>query len=356
MDIVFWIRSLLLPVREVFPIEAASTLGLLLFGLSWVQRRSIVALPQGRRRSTLGTIGIAGAAAVLAVGTAASYVSAANPITGWGGWWLRPAPLLAVALALVIFTVMLRREPLPAPGERAIAPRRHWWSFAPSPLLWTTGITAALLLLTATWQTAIGVPLPKDGDTYGVGPTVHGPPAYMELQHGFGYVWGAGWPNHALTLIALALSGAALVLVLSGDANRPVFARVTAAEVRQDRAATARIVTLIALGGALLTLGAVWAFIGFNGDRFVMLGEPDANGAADAMIGSRYQDFAGILHLGGYLVQGLGAALLMRLAVDTWRELRAGRRRATSLSGDPAATANVASQTVKPLRETGSRR
>jgi hypothetical protein len=46
------------------------------------------------------------------------------------------------------------------------------------------------------------------------------------------------------------------------------------------------------------------------------------------------------MHRGGYLVQGLGAALMLRLAVDTVRALRArGAARDAAPAADPAVSA-----------------
>lgn len=35
---------------------------------------------------------------------------------------------------------------------------------------------------------------------------------YVQFQNGLGYFDGAGWPNHLMTLIAVALTGIALAL------------------------------------------------------------------------------------------------------------------------------------------------
>lgn len=323
MDFLGWLRFALGGFFDLIPVETALVLGLILFALSWITPRRLLSLPSsGRRVRVLLWAGIAGPIALVAVATVTSWLAATDPITRSGGWWQRPAPLLAAALVVSITALALRAEPLPAPGERAISPRRRWWAFAPRPLLWTTLAVAVALLLTSAWQTAVGVALPAEAKRYGVGPEATGLPEFMSMQGGMGYVWGAGWPNHLATLLALAAATIALILSLGADANRPVFARITAPEVRAERSATARVLVLIALGGALLTLGAVWAHVGFIGEIKVGL-EPDAEGQPSVIIGTGYRDIASLMHRGGYLVQGLGAALMLRLAVDTVRALRA---------------------------------
>lgn len=331
------------------PLEVALTLGVIFFALSWIRPRAIVSIPtSGRRASALARLGIIGALAVLAVGTATSWLATIDPVafTGhtWtraGGWWQRPAPLLASAVVLFTAGIALRREPLPAPGERAISPGRRWWTFTPRAPLWLTAGAAALLLVTSAWQTVIGVALPEGANRYGIGPENTGLPEFMRMQEGMGYVWGAGWPNHLATLIVIAVALAALILALGRDANRPLFARSSAAEVREERETTARILVLLTLGGMLLTLGTVWAHTGFIGTIGVSVYE-DTGGQGRPerfVVGTGYRDIAPIMHLGGYVVQGLGAALLLRLTVDTLRArgtlLR--MRRAGDPDGSPAA-------------------
>lgn len=336
MEVIHWLFSALRTVFVVFPLEVATTLGLVFFGLSWVHRRAIVTLPSGQRLRTLVIVGTGGTLAVLAVATLTSWLPTLAPVTNSGGWWQRPAPLVAVMLVLFAACVLLLREPRLTTGERAVAPRRRWWSYAPAAPLWTAGVLAFLLFITVVWQISIGVSLPEGADRYGIGPDDHGIPAYMELHQGFGYVWGAGWPNHLATLIALVLTLAVFLLTLSVNAYRSVFATATAINFRQSQFATAQILTFMTLGGVLLTLGAVWAFVGFNGDRSISVGVPETDGTVALNLGTGYQDIAEVMHLGGYVVQGLGAALLMRLAVDVWREFLA-KRPALRKAGLPTA-------------------
>ena len=331
MDVVEWLLFSLRSLLGIFPIEVAATLGLVFFGLSWIRRRPIVTLPTGRCLKSLVLVGTGGALVVLVIASLTSWLPTLDPDTNAGGWWQRAVPLFTVILVFVAATPRLMREPAITAGERTITPRRHWWSYAPAALLWATGVLVLLLLLTLVWQIAIGVPLPDGADRYGIGPSTHGAPVYMEIHQGFGYVWGAGWPNHLATLIALILSFLALVLTLNIDANQSVFARTSAIELRQSQLATARILTTILLGGVLLALGAVWAFVGFNGDRAIGVGIPEDDGTLTFNLGTGYQDFAGVMHWDGYVIQGLGAAVLLRLAVDVWREYRSKRASLTDL-------------------------
>lgn len=122
----------------------------------------------------------------------------------------------------------------------------------------------------------------------------------------------------------LALAG--FVLVLGRDANRAVRARQNATEIRVERTATARLLTMLLLSGALLTLGAVWTFITFAGDRAVSWGPGSAGTTPELILGSGMQAIVPLLRIGGYLVQGVGAALLLRIVVDSCRGLRMLRR------------------------------
>ncbi|MFT4231655.1 MAG: hypothetical protein QM606_02610 [Leucobacter sp.] len=320
-----WITWLLRTIlMHLPPIEMALTLGAIFFALSWLRPRRIVSLPaSGRRAETLAWLGIAGSLIVVGVGSLTSWLATLNPSFSGDGWWQRPAPLLAAAAVMAIAVIALHREPLPSPGERLIAPRRRWWHFAPRVPLWITATAGTLLLLMAGWQTLIGVSAPRDADHYGIGPGWTQLPGYTPIAQG--YFWGAGWPNHLATLVALVLAATAFALVLGGDANRPVPARRTAAQIAEEREATARLITFIGLGAVLLTLGAVWAFVGFVGQISIGIGLDELRQPV-IEVGTGYGAFAPFMHLGGYVVQGIGAAVLLRLATDTLRALLAGRR------------------------------
>ncbi|MBL3698573.1 hypothetical protein [Leucobacter luti] len=326
MDALNWLRTLLWQAKEIFPIEVALTLGLAFFALSWVVPRRLVSLPSRERRaSALTWLGICGSLALLAVATGTSwlgYRAGVVDASGFDGWWRRPAPLLAAALVVALGAAVLSREPRPAPGERALAPRRHWWAFTPRAPLWTAIGAAGVLALTAGWHTLIGVSAPAGANRFGIVPEATDLPVYFTVLGGSGYAAGAGWPNHLVTLLAIGAAAAALCTALAADANRPASARVSAADTRAERTATARMMVLLVLGGLLLTLGAVCAFIGFAGDRSIgidLIMAPADPDALPVFGGSDYQAFAPLMHRGGYVIQGLGAALLLRLAVDTVR-------------------------------------
>ncbi|QIM17009.1 hypothetical protein G7067_12305 [Leucobacter insecticola] len=204
MDILQLTVSFLRRILTVFPVEIALTLGVVIFAISLLRWRPIVTLPTRARHSALAGIGIAGPLFVLAVATAAEWLSMTDSFTRTGGWWQRPAPLFAAALVVAVSALALRSSPLPAPGERAISPRRRWWVFTPRTPLWVSIGIAALLLLTTAWHTAIGVSMPEGANRYGVGPENDGLPSFMRMQGDMGYIWGAGWPNHLATLLILA--------------------------------------------------------------------------------------------------------------------------------------------------------
>ena len=338
MDPLNWLISTLRTAKDLFPIEIALTLGVVFFALSWVVRRPLVTLPTGGgRASVLTWLGIFGALAILAVATLTNWLAYRFPFetTGFDGWLRRPAPLLAASLIIGIGASVLWREPLPAPGERALAPRRKWWAFTPPLPSWITAGAAAALVATTGWHTLIGVSAPADANRFGNVPEQTDLPVYFEMLGGSGYVAGAGWPNHLATLIAVALAAVVLVLALAQDAHRPVSARITAADTRSERTATARVMVFLILGALLLTLGAVWAYVGFAGDRSVgsdFLTDSrgiDSDSTAETpvyFLGSNYQAFAGLMHKSGFVLQGIGAAILLRLATDTVRAALARTR------------------------------
>lgn len=341
------------------PVEIAATLGVLFFALSWVRPRRIVSLPSsGRRARTLFRIGVFGALSIVVVATLTSLLSflfAFPDPTGFGGWWRRPAPLIATIAVIAAAALALRTEPLPAPGERTIAPRRRWWTFSPRVPLWAAILSAALLFVTSAWQGLIGVSAPASANLYGNVPEPTDLPLFMVMQGGMGYVAGAGWPNQLLTLMALAGIVVALILTLGHDANRPIHARISVASVQEERTATARMLVWITLGGLLLTLGAVWAHTGFIGQIIVGVFEDngDQPGADRFVVGTGYQDIADWMHKGGYIVQGIGAAILLRLSVDTWRARRA-RRAAASGDAPEAISPSSAGAAGSPTVEAHS--
>ena len=318
-------------VHDLLPLEVAITFGLILFALSWVRPRPIVSLPQaGRRRDIFVWAGVAGSLLVVVVATAVSAIAVStSDASGFDGWWRRPAPLFVATLVVAAAAVALRRMPLPAPGELAIVPRRPWYAFASRTVLWISGITATLLALTAVWQIAIATTAPEDGPFFGNVPDYTNLPIYMLFNSGYGYLSGAGWPNHLATLVALALACAVFFAVLHTDANRPVFARSSASSVRSERELTARLFTFILLGGLITTLGAVWMHTGSSGQALVGLDEQwvsDNQSYPRILVAGGYDAFARPMNLLGYALQGGGVAFLLRLSVDTARAARATRR------------------------------
>jgi len=317
-------------LKELLPLEDAMTFGLALFVLSWVRPRRTVWLPPvGHRRTTLVWAGTAGSLLVVAVATwVSAHGVSAFAGSGFDGWWRRPAPLVAATLVVAAAGLALRRAPLPALGERVISPRRAWHTFASRALLWVSGITATALAVTALWQIAIATSAPQDGPFLGTVPKYTTLPIYMSFNSAYGYVAGAGWPNHLPTLIAIAIAIAVFFVVLRADVDRPLFARSSAPSVRVERESTARMFGLILLAGLITTLGAVWMHTGHAGTSAIGL---DVQWGAEnhpdrILIGGSYSAIARPMNLTGYLLQGAGVAFALRIAVDTMRAAARTRR------------------------------
>jgi len=318
-------------IQNLLPLEVAITFGLVLFAVSWVRPRRIVSLPQaGQRAATLAWAGLAGSLLVVGVATTVSAIAESTyDASGFDGWWRRPAPLFAATLVVAAAAVALRGVPLPAPRERTMLPRRPWHAFAPRTLLWISGITATVLALTAGWQVLIATTAPVDGPFFGHVPEYTNLPIYMAFNSGYGYLSGAGWPNHLATLLALVLAAAVFLAALRQDANRPMFARASAASVRSERDLTARLFTFILIGGLVTTLGAVWMHTGSAGQASVGLDEKWVSATESyprIFIAGGYDAIARPMNLMGYALQAGGVAFLLRLSVDTVRALLATRR------------------------------
>ncbi|PRY67266.1 hypothetical protein B0I08_107162 [Glaciihabitans tibetensis] len=342
-------------------LEVAITFGLIFFALSWVMPRRLITLPvippsvmtlpvntlsattlpaTVARRSILVWTGIAGSLLVVAVATVASALAARRgeyQYTGVDGWLGRPAPLLTAITVVAVAALVLRRSRLPEPGARGIAPRRPWHAFAPRPVLWATAVLATLVALTALWQSVIGMVAPEAGPFFGRTTDHTDLPIYMTFNQGYGYIAGVGWPNYLATFVVLAIAAVVLFLALRSDANRPVLARSSFVGVRVEREQTARLLTLIVLGGLVTTLGAVWMHAGSIGQVSVSF---DQRWVSEDVsyprihFGGGYDAFARPLNLAGYAFQGIGVALLLRIATDTTRSALKLRRAGTDAPSD----------------------
>lgn len=327
--------TFLFAVKQFLPLEVALTFGVALFALSWLRPRRIVALPgPGLRRTVLVWVGTAGAIAVAAAATVASSLNVViSDASGFDGWWRRPAPVATAALVLVAAALVMRRVPLPAPGERAISPRRAWTEFAPRLPLRIGAVAASLVILTAAWQIVIATTAPSSGPFFGHVPDYSPLPIYTSFNSGFGYVSGAGWPNHLATIVVVGLAALVLVLVLRADANRPLLARSTAPSVRPERESTALLFTLVMLSGIVATFGAVWMHVGSSGTSLVGLDQywvsEDVSNTR-VFINGGYSAIAQPMNLAGYVLQGAGVALALRIAVDTVRAVFASRTSSTT--------------------------
>ncbi|MBP1325606.1 hypothetical protein JOF28_000838 [Leucobacter exalbidus] len=318
------------------------------FLLSWVYPRRLLTIPgRNPRTTTLTALGIIGAGFVVAVASYTSwqsYLYAFPDPSGFGGWWRRAAPLAAVAVVLLLALLLLRREPRSRTGGHAIAPHHRWDAFARPAQLWTAVALAVLLLGTNIWQSLLGVSAPEGANFYG-NTTAHPTqlPIYLPFQGGTGYLAGVGWPNHLGSILALVITTLLLIVALNDSANRPLPVQLPAAEARAQRTATSAMLLWITLGGLLLTLGAVWAHAGFIGEFTGVVTQYDPEQVAPGSqqpftAGTGYHDIAFIMHKGGYVIQGLGAALLLRVMTDTLRARR------FSAGGSPAQSAAKTSE------------
>ncbi|MBL3686456.1 hypothetical protein D3248_05750 [Leucobacter zeae] len=326
-------------------IETPIIIGLVLFSLSWLRRNPWVSLPRdARRRSVLAGVGFWGAIAIAAVAGTVGCIAAFSGYepSGVAGWWRRPAPMAAAALVIGIAAMLLARHPLPAPGERAISPRRSATAFAPKGRLWLLLGAAALLGITSVWQGCTTSLLPNGAQMVGR-PTENGgtlitavPDTDRVLPVGpfVDTPAGGGWLNNGVTLAVLVVLIAVLLLALSGDANRPIHARTSAPGITEDRQRTAKLFVLLALGGVLITLGMLWMYVGYLGGWSVTLEatNENASGLPSDEVGfvslaPSFAAFASSLRFGGWFLQGVGFALLLRIAVDARRSNRHESRR-----------------------------
>lgn len=353
MEIASWLRLALHAVPTQL-LETPLIIGLVLFAATWVHRHPWIALPRSaRRRALLVGLGSFGPLAVVGVALITGAIAAFSGYddTGVAGWWRRPAAMAAAALVIGIAAFMLSREPIPAPGDRVIAPRRRWWSFAPKTLLWLGGVAAVLLAVTSTWQGFTTTLLPAGGRLVGR-PTPDGgleiaPAASSEqgLPDGpfVDNPAGGGWLNNGVTLLALLALLAVLIVTLARDANRPL-ARNEVPSIAEARKATARLLVLLALGGVLITLGMLWMYVGYLGSWSVIVEtatetSQSVPAGSTGFVGLRpeFAAFAEIFRYGGWLLQGLGVAILLRLACDTWR----ASRKASETTLAPAALSPI---------------
>lgn len=339
--------SVTVAIRELLqflpPLEVALTIGVALFLLSWLLPRRIVSFAvTGQRATILAWTGLAGPLLVVLVATATSAIAATTQdLSGFAGWWRRPAPLLVASLVIGAAALALRTTQLPPAGQRAILPRRPWHRFASRPLLRVAAAGAALLALTGLWQIVTATSAPEDARFFGDVAHHTTLPIYLSFHNQYGYVAGAGWPNHLATLLVLVLSGLVLVAALRADASRPLPARASAAAVHGEREPIARLFVLILLGGLAATLGAVWMHVGAIGQVLVGVDEQWLAGGESHsilyLVGG-YDAIAWPMNLVGHVLQGAGVALLLRVAVDTARAaLETRRARVPELAGEASA-------------------
>lgn len=309
-------------------------LGAVVLALTFVRPRGWVRLPvESTRRTLLARFGTLAPLCLIMVATICGVLVALFRGFTWSGYvngaWFRAAVPLTLVALLGVTLLRLRREPQPTVGERAILPRRPWHGFSPRSLIAIIGVTITLYLATELWQAAVG-PEPRElhnavgGDR--VLKNVGGaPPTAL------------GWENHAASLLGILLVVVMLLWLLKYDASRPVPSHAPLAEVASERKMTARLVCQITLGGTLLALGVVWLHTWAPTTEYVEIREGRSGHSGDMII-SHFHGLVGVLRAMGWVFQGLGAGLLLRLLVDTVRSARAARTTHDSTSPRADAT------------------
>lgn len=300
---------------QLLPFSAtALVVGLLCFALSWIRPQPWLSFAgAGERTALLRLSGALGAGFVLIVALLAQIALLAMQ-TLWfdAGTWYRPLPLVTTLLAIAAIGLATSRAPRPGADAPTIAPRRPWHAFAPKPALWAGAGAGALLIAATVWQGLLPrhtEQLPELGGNQGVfhlGGSAISPP------------WAFGWAGNAPTLVAVAALFAVWIWALAADVGRPVE---PAAAAGPARTATARLVCGVALAGLTLGLGTVWSQVWAPPTWAVFMEEPGVG--RGTFIGSDYRGLVDVVTVLGRALQGVGIALLARIAIDSWR---AGRR------------------------------
>lgn len=334
---------LLNTIIDFAPIEIATTVGLPLFAMSWFWRRSLVPAQFVAPRARLvAWLGFGGAGAVLVTGIVMSVLAWRDPFFRWSEGWWRAAPVFVAAIALAALWVAVSRAKSPTLGLNSIAPQRSWRTYLPAGLAGGAVAIAFATVATTCWQMLAGRTPPAGADLYGFTAPDSNLPLYMEVSPGMGYIGGAGWPHHLALTVAVILALVAWACALKADANQGIAADQSLPGGRGTRTVVARIATLVLTGALLMAFGALWARVGFIGEFSLTqstIEQPDGTLLVNAQVGSSYAAFAAGMKLLGYLCQGIGAALLMRLIVDTARGLRGSKTSGPARGTQTPATA-----------------
>lgn len=335
-------------------LRGPATICVLVFALSWIVRRhSVILAGSARRIRTLKRVGIIGPLAILLahsiLGTIALFWPVGAPMPRWlpflpvtlvAETLNRPVALTAAAILLFIALLAFHREPVPPPGQRALSPKRAWYSYTPKTLLWAGLAVALLILFTSLWQAFAHTGTGSVEYLSNIGKT---DPRRIPSSDPVGPPGAFGLASNAPAIVALFLLGGTLISTLSIDANRPTPLGGNASEVRASRVSTARLLTWITFGALLLGLGAVlvaaWPPITYAVD----VGDRE-EGTAGLFYGSSFQGMVDLMRMLAPILQGVGAALLLRVSVDTARAARALPEQQNPLDWDPATTTVQAKQ------------
>lgn len=251
---------------------------------------------QHRRRSRLAAGIVAGTLVLLVI---------ANRLPGfvWPDWyfWLHVAPVfisMASVAALLLAPISTPKSPAGAATQLELSPRTLWsfgrrWWFA----VWI--VTTAVLALTVVFAGLLSSVDENGNHTL----------LTVAMGEASASTTFLGWFYGVPLLLGLAGSTVVTLLALTGIA-RPPLAGESQTKALDGLLRRTRVRTVLALGtgAVLVTLGMVWKLLS-NAAR--MTGGVASGTAGQIDVGTSFAALAIPLWVGGYLVYGVGFALLL---------------------------------------------
>lgn len=229
------------------------------------------------------------------------------------GWLYRSGPLLATALAVLLAALLLRRSSRNEMASRNVSPYYSWHSFVPRSILWLSAALVVVIAAIAIWQGSIpGNPrelpvltsLDPDEMRYIGGGAIAPESAFS-------------WATNAPVLVTLTVLVVVCVWAFNMNASR------TAVSWR-ERNVTARLLSLITFCGLLLGLGMVLVNVWVPAEWTAQVEESD--GLGGWYLGSHKTGLKIFAHQLGWSIQGIGLALLARIALEAARATKKVRQ------------------------------